>query len=106
MSHDDAPPGGLADLRGRLVRRQRRRRAAGALATVGAAAVLLALVFLPGGERPANHAMTGELVAVRLGLAEPPVDIVSVPAHRRGDTAVRRVPTGDDRVVFYLVGTN
>jgi hypothetical protein len=40
-----------------------------------------------------------------LGQLAVPDEPVTIPAHRRGDIAVQRVPLPTDQVVFYLVAS-
>ena len=81
------PTGGLTRLRSRIRRTERRRvrtwRLAGATAGLAGS----------------------DLLAIRLGLSDAPTEPVSIPPDRRHEFAVRRVPTTDERVVFYLVGS-
>jgi len=103
-----APPaGGLADLRVRIARHERRRRAVragSAAAVVVAVAAALAVAVRPSRPTPfAGAPVTFDAIA--LGLAEPPADPVVVPPDARRDLAVLRVPTRNDRVALYLVGT-
>jgi hypothetical protein len=105
----DPPPGGLtrlrAGLRAERRRRTRNRTLAGALATAAAAAILLVLLVPGGGARTPLPGLESDLLAVRLGLAEAPEEVVSVRPDLRREYAVRQVPTSDERVVFYLVGS-
>lgn len=104
----DPPGGGLSELRRRIVRHERRRAARRAVLASAAAFVVLAGAALAvprlGAPPPVPDALAGRLVAMRVGLVEPPDAPVSVRPDRRGDTAVRRVATGDERVAYYLVG--
>jgi hypothetical protein len=76
-------------------------------ATAGLAVVVLSVFLALPFER--NGAVSldsgSDLLAIRLGLAEAPAEPVSVPPGHRHEFAVRRVPTSDERVVFYLVGS-
>lgn len=105
----EPPAGGLAGLRERIGRHRRRRVRAWRLtaATAGAAVILLAVLLSPAFDRGRAPVLDpgSDLLAVRLGLAEPPAETVTVPPAYRRDFAVRRVPTTDDRVAFYLVGS-
>lgn len=106
----DPPPGGLTRLRARLRTEHRRRirnRALAVTAAAGTAIGLAAFLVLSGGGDPAANlpGLTSDLVAIRLGLAEAPTEVVSVRAELRREYAVRRLPTSDDRVVFYAVGS-
>jgi hypothetical protein len=103
------PPGGLARLRSRIHREERRRtrtwRLAGATTglAVVALAILLALTF---DARRARRLDPGsDLLTIRLGHAAAPAEPVSIPPEYRHEFAVRRIPTTDERVVFYLVGS-
>jgi hypothetical protein len=103
------PPGGLADLRDRLrgreVRRRRTLRLAAAFAGAAALAIVVVWLALPTPTRePAPWLSRSDLYAVHLGVVEPPSEPVTVPPDQRGEIAVRRVPTSDERVVFYRVG--
>ena len=104
----EPPPGGLDGLRRRIARRERRvalRRAAYTLAGLATAAALLAVALrptaLPASLLPGS---ASSLLAIEYGLAEAPTEAVTVPPHRRNDTAVQAVVTRDERVVLYLVG--
>jgi hypothetical protein len=103
----EPPPGGLAGLRRRIAGRERRRAAARstlpALAIVAVAGCAAILAWLGSPPRPLAAPVLDDLGSIALGIAAPPVEPVTVPAARRNDTAVLRVPTRDDRVVLYLV---
>ena len=105
----DPPAGGLAALRNRIRRDERRRARRLRLATVTAGMAVIALVVVSGFWMSRDRGRTldpgSDLVAIRLGLSEPPSEPVTVPPAYRRDFAVQRVPTTDDRVVFYLVGS-
>jgi hypothetical protein len=49
-------------------------------------------------------AIETSLLRMQIGLAEPPVEPVTLLPHVRDALAVRRVDLDTDRVVFYLVG--
>jgi len=104
----DPPPGGLTRLRARIRQDRRRRARAWGLATAvtGIAALLLAvLVSIPAStEIRALPGLESDLLAIQLGLVDPPLEPVSVRPDLRDEFAVRRIPTTDARVVFYLVG--
>lgn len=105
----DPPPGGLARLRAGLRadrgRRVRNRSLAAAVATAAAAA-LLAVFLAPDEGAPSRlPGLESDLLAVKLGLAEPPAEVVSIRPDQRREYAVRRIPTSDERVVFYVVGS-
>lgn len=104
----DPPPGGLIRLRAGVGaerrRRFRNRSLAAGLAT--AAAALLALFLVPGTAPPTPlPGLESDLLAVKLGLAEAPTEVVSIRPDLRREYAVRQVPTSDERVVFYMVGS-
>lgn len=105
----DPPPGGLADLRRRITGRRRRRAWTMRVATATAGVAIAALAVwlaLPAGNGAEHGIEFGDdLLAVRLGLAEPPSEPVSVRPGQRGTYAVERVPTTDDRVVMYRFGS-
>ena len=88
------PPGGLAALRERLVRRRRRWSVVVAI-PLAATALLLVLGRVPGPARPGLAADDPVL------LAAPPDAPVTVPADAAHAVAVRRVPV--DGVVWYRV---
>ena len=103
----DPPPGGLTRLRARIREDRRRRRRSWGLATAGIAALVLAVLVL----MPARTEIRGlpglesDLLAIQLGIVDPPREPVSIRPDLRGEFAVRRIPTTDERVVFYLVGS-
>jgi hypothetical protein len=105
----EPPPGGLASLRERIRQRARRRsrarRAAAGVAAVAVLAFAALLLHGPPREESLPPGFGSSLWAIGLGLADPPSDPVSVPPDARDHQAVLRVPTTDDRVVFYLVGS-
>lgn len=105
----DPPAGGLAKLRRRLDRRNRRRVVVQrSLAFAGAAAVVVVLAVaipLVGSSSRAPLPIGDELVAMQLGIVASPTEAASVPTAERTKTALLRVPTDDDRVVLYLVGS-
>ncbi len=106
----EPPPGGVQRL-GVRIARDRRRRARNrrfAIAGVGMAA-LAALVLMIGSHARKSPSIIlpgveSDLLAIRAGLVEPPTEVVSIPPALRREFAVQRIPTSDDRVVFYLVG--
>lgn len=104
----EPPPGGLEGLRSRLARDTRRRRVrARVLAGVGAFAVLLAATWTARAPGYTADDLPPEfdLVRMHLGLTPLPSEPVTIPEHRREDTAVQRVPLPTDDVIFYLVGS-
>ena len=105
----EPPAGGLAALRSRIRRDQRRRAWTLRLATATAGMAVIAVVVVSGfwvSRDPGPTLDPGsDLMAIRLGLSEPPSEPVTVPPAYRHDFAVQRVPTTDDRVVFYMVGS-
>jgi len=106
----EPPPGGLDGLRRRIERRERRRTAlrsaAPALAVVAVAGCAAFFAWLGSPPRPGPVPVLDELGSIALGVAAPPLEPVTVPAARRNDTAVLRLPTRDDRVVLYLVASS
>jgi hypothetical protein len=108
----EPPPGGWSRLRARIREAPRRRRArvgrlvlaAAGAAMLCAAAVVIVSSLIPSRPLVALPGLASDLTAVQLGYIDPPVEPVSVRPDLRGDFAVRRVPTTDARVVFYLVG--
>ncbi len=105
----DPPPGGLTRLQARI-RGERRRKIRNwtlATAAAGIAAIGLAvLLLLPnGGELPLLPGFESDLLAIQLGLIEAPEESVSIRPDLRNEYAVLEIPTGDDRVVFYMVGS-
>jgi len=102
----DPPPGGLADLRRRIAARESRRAWGFNLATaaVGLAIVIVGIVVSVPLTGPTNL-LGDDLVAIQLGLIEPPSEPVSIRAANRGEFAVERVPTSDERVVMYRFGS-
>jgi hypothetical protein len=105
----DPPPGGLTRLRTRIRKERRRRVRNRSLVTAAAAVVLVGLValfFVPtGGDARSLPGMESDLLAIRLGMVDPPTETVSIRPDLRHDYAVLEVPTEDDRVVFYMVGS-
>ena len=103
----DPPPGGLAGLRSRI-RRERRKQVRNR--TLAAAAIVVAglavLPFLSVGEPTApSPGLKSDLLAVQLGLVDPPEEIVSIRPDLRRQYAVQEIPTENEQVVFYLVGS-
>jgi hypothetical protein len=96
------PPGGLEDLRRRLVRRDRHRRIARGVA---AAVVLIAAAVAPMLLSPRGPVPASSFEAIALGLAPAPSEPVFVPPGERAEIAVLRLPTHDPRVALYLVGS-
>ena len=105
----DPPAGGLEALRARVARHERRRVVTRrVIPSLIAAVVLAAAVVIGRGEPWAPAPATlfeRDLRARVLASLEPSSEPVRVPFERRADTAVLRVPTGDDRVALYLVST-
>lgn len=108
----EPPRGGLAKLRRRLDRRVRRERIARhslAFGGVAAALVVFAVFAVTGPifERPVGSPLPigDELIAMQFGFVAAPTEPVSIGAAHRETTAVLRIPTDDERVVLYLVGT-
>ena len=106
----DPPPGGLAGLRVRLARerfRERRYRLVGGavgLCTTAAVAIWIALPLAPAIAPGPNLFDAIEHPAlVHLGLEASPIEPVTALGGDR--IALRRMPTGRDDVVFYLVGS-
>jgi hypothetical protein len=107
----EPPVGGIDALRGRLARervRLRRRRQLGAFAaTLAITGILLSLVGLPAltARRAGTASLDFGLAHQRMGRTRPPSDPVTIPAGSEGEIAAMRVPSSDERVVFYLVAT-
>ena len=105
----DPPAGGLEALRARIARHDRRRVVTRwVVPSLAAAVVLVGAILIGRGESwiPVPATPFERDLAARVSAAlDPPTDPVSVPYERRGDTAVLRVPTRDDRVVLYMVST-
>src|SRR5262245_35509806 len=105
----DPPPGGLTRLRTRIREDRRRRARSWGLATAGIAAVAFAVLVLvpprPVAPLQALPGLESDLLAIQLGIVDPPSEPVSIRPDLRGEFAVRRIPTTDRRVVFYLVGS-
>ncbi len=105
----DVPPGGLTRLRVRIRQERRRRLRNRSLATAAAGVAMIGLavlLLLPnGGEALMLPGMESDLLAIRLGLVDPPHDAVSIRPDLRRDYAVRQIPTTDEQVVFYMVGS-
>jgi len=106
-------PGGLAALRRRLdgdeARRSRGLRVAAVAAVAAAVAVLLVVWMWPTATWPprarASTRLAAHPAAVGLGFAPAPAEPVTVMPGSRAEVAVSRVPTSDERVVFYWVAT-
>jgi hypothetical protein len=103
----DPPPGGLTRLRARIREDRRRRRRSWALATAGIAVLAFAiLVLVPlHTETRLPPWFESDLLAIQLGIVDPPSEPVSIRPDLRHEFAVQRIPTTDERVVFYLVGS-
>ena len=103
------PPGGLTRLRARIRadRRHRLRNRSLALsAATTVALVLPALLLAPGGNALESlPGLASDPLAIRMGLVDPPAEVVSIRPDLRGQYAVRQVPTSDERVVFYMIGS-
>lgn len=107
------PPGGLAALRARLDRAETeipwsRQQLVGRWAVVAAACALTLLLVPLLWHEPSTTwrdavLEDGNPALVRLGLAEPAADVVSVPAGRRRMMAVEKVELGDPAVLYYRV---
>lgn len=104
----EPPRGGLDGMRARVARdtrrRVRRRRVQGVSAVAAVVALVGWFALAPGVSAPPSP----ELDVLRLGLGQLPTPAapVTVPAGRRGEIAVQRVPVTSDRVVFYLVSSD
>ncbi len=77
------------------------------LQAVAAVGLVLAIstwsVFAP---RPRQEPLPSfDLARIGLGLAPRPAEAVTVPAERRHELAVRRVPLESDSVVFYRIAS-
>jgi hypothetical protein len=105
----EPPPGGLARLRARIEAHERSMRRTGLLfGAAGLAAALLLITVLllaPPAHRALLHGAEGDLLAIRLGLAAAPEEPVTIPPALRGSYAASRVPTSDDRVTYYRIGS-
>ena len=105
----EPPPGGLTRLRSRIRRaeRQRVRTWQLASATAGVAGIVVAVLLIPTfiGSQTRPLDLGSDLMAIRFGLADPPTEPVTIVPEHRHQYAVQRIPTTDDRVVFYLVGS-
>ncbi len=105
----EPPPGGLTRLRARIGRERRRRVRRWSLAMAAAALALAALTapLLPRGDAGpwAPGAPDVDALALQVGLGEPPAETVSIRPDLRRRYAVREVPTTDERVVFFMVGS-
>ena len=105
----DPPPGGLAGLRSRIRRERRKQVRSRALAAAAASIVVAGLAVLPFlsvGEPPAPlPGLKSDLLAVQLGLVDPPEETVSIRPDLRRQYAVLEIPTENEQVVFYLVGS-
>jgi hypothetical protein len=103
----DPPPGGLTRLRARLASERRRRvRAgfAGAVLAAGGAAALAVGVAL-GPAQPAAPWPEFSPLRIRLGLAPPPSEPLSLPPEAQSTVALVRVPSSTERVALYWVGS-
>jgi hypothetical protein len=105
----DPPPHGLQRLRTRIDSERRARRRwqrvwiPATAAAAAASIIALVSIALPDPvELP--PAIETSLLRMQIGLAEPPVEPVTLLPHVRDALAVRRVDLDTDRVVFYLVG--
>ena len=103
----EPPRGGLAMLRTRIERDRLRRVRALNLQAVAAFGLALAIstwsVFAP---RPQQEPLPSfDLARIGLGLAPRPAEAVTVPADRRHELAVHRVPLETDSVVFYRIAS-
>ena len=105
----DPPPGGATRLRARIRTDRQLRIRNKVLATAATCVIILglaALIVLPnGGEVLMLPGLESDLVAIQLGMVEQPIEPVSIRPDRRHEYAVRQIPTSDDKVVFYLVGS-
>lgn len=106
----EPPAGGLTRLRARIRQDQVRRVRNSRLTVAGAGMAVVAVVALAAGlfPGPAPVLLPGlesDLLAIQAGMVEPPAEPVSIPPALRRDFAVQRIPTSDDKVIFYLVGS-
>lgn len=105
----EPPPGGTARLRVRIKADQRRRARNGILLITAATVLLVTLavsIFQPAGrEIDMLPGLESDLLAIQLGLVDPPTETVSIRSDLRHQYAVRRVPTANEKVVLYLVGS-
>lgn len=70
--------------------------------------IILSMVVLlrPHGEKAlALPGLESDLLAIRLGLVEVPAETVSIRPDLRQKYAVQQIPTTDERIVFYMVGS-
>jgi len=105
----EPPPGGLTRLRSRIRRAEHRRARSWQLAsaTAGLAVIVVAVLLIPTFNRSNGQPLDigSDLLAIRAGLVDPPAEPVTIVAEHRGRFAVQRIPTTDDRVVLYMVGS-
>ena len=106
----EPPAGGLTRLRARIRRDQVRRVRAFRFAITAAGIAVMVTVALvaglfPGAAPVLLPGLESDLLAIQAGLVEPPAEPVSIPPALRRDFAVRRIPTSNDKVIFYLVGS-
>jgi hypothetical protein len=91
----------------RRAERHRRRTWQLASASAGGAVIVVAVLLISGHRvdrvRPLD--LGSDLMAIRAGLGDPPAEPVTIVPEYRDRFAVQRIPTTDDRVVFYLVGS-
>lgn len=78
-----------------------------AVAGTSALAVVAVAVWATFAPRPATDDLPPgfELARMHLGLTPLPLEPVTIPDERRGDTAIQRVALPTDDVIFYLIGT-
>ena len=101
--------GGVDDLRRRIGRARARRRRGYVLASLLLVSLASTLLYgpslLPGGASRAAAMLGDDLLAIELGYREPPVEPLSVREGLRDRVAVKRVPTANLQVAYYLVGS-
>jgi len=106
----EPPAGGLTRLRARMRQDQVRRRRTLRLAVAGAGLVVIVTVVLAAALLPAWSpvllpGLESDLLAIQAGLVEPPAATVSIRPDLRHEYAVQQIPTTNEKVVFYLVGS-
>ena len=101
--------GGVADLQRRIGQARARRRRSYVLASLLLASLLSTLWYgpalLPGGASRAAAMLGDDLLAIELGYREPPTEPLTVREGLRNRIAVKRVPTANPKVAYYLVGS-
>jgi hypothetical protein len=105
----DPPRGGVTRLRARIRTDRQLRIRNRVLATVAAGVIvlgLIALIVLPnGGTALTLPGFESDLLAIQLGLIDPPTETVSIRPDLHHEYAVQQIPTADERIVFYMTGS-